>query len=210
MLRTPSDGTALPEALHAGFKPALNEQIWSGTLLTGEAVQRPRVPDREAGRSEIAVRETCDEDALALFQLYNRALPIDGRQALTLTLEEWQDVQERRWLGRGSREYVALDGSRVCAALRLAPGGEAGQFDLLADADGLGDAATLLDLATRRIGGAGRVLGLVPRCAAPLERLLRERGLEAETDYTLLSRRTARPAAERARVTPGAAVSPGV
>ena len=152
LLRTPSDGTALPEALRAGFKPALSEQMWSGTLLTGDAVQRPGAPDRDAGRSEIAVRETCGDDALALFQLYNRALPVDGRQALALTLEEWQDIQERRWLGRGSREYVALDGSRVCAALRLAPGGEVGQFDLLADAAG---SAARRRCSTSPPGGSG-------------------------------------------------------
>ena len=209
LLRIAVDAPALPEALRAGFKPALSERLWSGPTSQMLSCSRAEAPD-------VSVREVREQDAFALFQLYNRALPIDGRQALALTLEEWQDVQERRWLGRGRREYVAVSGSpgeggvRICAALRLAPGGDVAQFDLLADADGVDGAAALLDVAAEQLSGDGRVLALAPRCAAPLEGLLRERGLEEGPQYALLSRRTTERSAERTRVAPGIAVSRGV
>ncbi len=205
LLRTAADGPALADALRAGFKPALVEQLWSGSPPARDTSSRPQATVREDG----------DEDAFALFQLYNRALPIEGRQALALTFEQWQAIQERRWLGRGSHGYVAVDGTdsrgrnRVCAALRVAPAGETGQFDLLADADGLDGAAALLDLAAERLADARQVLALVPCCAAPLERLLRERGLQPGAEYTLLSRQTAKPVSARSRVAPGVVVSRG-
>ncbi len=211
LLRAAAGGPAIDAALLTGFKPALSEQLWSGTLPARGAPSRSRATVREAG----------DEDAFALFRLYNRALPIEGRQALALTLEQWQGIQDRRWLGRGSREYVATDGTdgtsgtsrtdgadgaRVCAALRVGHAGETVQFDLLADAGGMDGSAALLDLAAERLADASRVLALVPRCAAPLERLLRERGLQPGAEYTLLSRQTAKPVAARSRVAPEVAV----
>ena len=156
------------------------------------------------------MRECAPADAFALFQLYNRALPIDGRQALALTLDEWSAIQERRWLGRGAKEYLALSGERVSATLRLAPGREAAQFELLADADGAAAAAALLDRASVELAGAERVIALVPQCAAPLDGVLRARGLEDEGEYRLLSLRTARPVAAPARVTPEVVVPRGV
>lgn len=209
LLRIAAEAPALSEALRAGFKPALSERLWSGPASQMLSCPRAEAPD-------VSVREVREQDAFALFQLYNRALPIDGRQALALTLEEWQHVQERRWLGRGRREYVAVngspgeDGARICAALRLAPGGDVAQFDLLADADGVNGAAALLDVAAEQLSGDGRVLALASHCAAPLEGLLRERGLEEGPEYALLSRRTTERSAERTLVAPGIAVSRGV
>jgi len=203
LFRTAAHGPASDAALRAGFKPALSEQLWSGTLPVRDAPS-PR---------QATVREIGDEDAFALFRLYNRAFPLEGRQALALTLDQWRDIQDRRWLGRGSREYVAADSTSgtnaadgARAALRVAHAGETGQFDLLADAGGMDGAAALLDVAAERLAAVSRVLALVPRCAAPLEQLLRERGLHPEAEYTLLSRQTAKPVTARSRVAPEVAV----
>jgi len=201
LLRVAAGAPALPDALRAGFKPALSERLWCGELLL-----RSQAPAQATAGGPPPVREACDADAFALFQLYNRSLPIDGRQALALSLEEWQDVQERRWLRRDGREYVALADNRICAALRLTRCGDVGQFDLLADAEGVAGATALLAVAAEQLAGAEHVLALVPRCAAALEQPLRERGLEAETEYALLCRRTAQPLAKRAWAAAGLAV----
>ncbi|MSQ42070.1 MAG: hypothetical protein EXR65_03420 [Dehalococcoidia bacterium] len=198
LLRTAVDAPARADALRAGFQSALEERLWEGPAL--RACDGP-------GYAAVAVRDACPEDAFALFQLYNRALPMQGRQALAVTLEEWLAVQERRWLRRGSRQLVAVEGDRIAAALRVVPARGRGQFDLIADADGMAGAAALLDLAVAALAGAERVLALVSRCAAPLDLLLSERGLEPGAAYELLSRRSAIPVAERGRVAAGVAVS---
>ena len=200
LLRAPVDAPVLPEALRVGFQQAMSERLWRGDGLRRLSHGEPGVTVREAG----------EEDAFALFQLYNRALPMDGRQALALTQEEWQRIQERRWLHRGGREYVAVEGDRVCAHLRLTPEPGSAQFDLLADAQGERGARALLDRAADDLADCGGVLALVPVCAAPLERLLAERGLEAGVEYALLSRRMAKPVAEIARASAGMAVTRGV
>ena len=203
LLRAPADAPALSEAVRAGFQQAISERLWRGDALR-------RLSPVTGGAPDVTVREAGEEDAFALFQLYNRALPMAGRQALTLTQEEWQRVQERRWLHRAGREYVALDGDRICAQLRLTSERGRAQLDLLADAEGERGARALLDRAADDLADCDGVLALAPVCAAPLERLLTERGLEAGAEYVLLSRRMAKPVAEIARSGAGMAVSRGV
>ncbi|MEE8422156.1 MAG: hypothetical protein V3S31_05195 [Dehalococcoidia bacterium] len=198
LLRTAADAAVLPHALRSGFKPALSEQLWSGDGLRSSGC----TPEG------IVVRDAADGDAFELFQLYNRALPIDARQALALTLDEWEGIQERRWLGRNAREWVAEQDGRLSASLRLSLAGDVAQFDLLAAPDPGGGAAgaeALLDVAADQIAGRPRVLALVPRLAAPLERLLAARGLRPGNEYALMSHRTAKPLLERARISSEAA-----
>ena len=126
-------------------------------------------------------------------------MPIDGRQALAVTLEQWQAVRDRRWLGRGSFELVALDGDRAVASLLATTRDGVALLDLLADADGAAGLALLLDRAAGALAGAERVIALAPAAAGPLERLLRERGLEPGAQYIQLCRRTALPQAALAR-----------
>lgn len=195
LLRTAADAAVLPHALRSGFKPALSEQLWSGDGLRSSGC----TPEG------VVVRDAADSDAFELFQLYNRAFPIDARQALALTLDEWEGIQERRWLGRNAREWVAEQDGRLSASLRLSLAGDVAQFDLLASPDAGGGAAgaeALLDVAADQIAGRPRVLALVPRLAAPLERLLAARDLRPGNEYALMSRRTAKPLLAGVRISP--------
>ena len=208
LLRTPVDGPALAEAVRAGFKHVLTERLWTGEHL-GDPAGATGGAARDIGCGDIEVREPGDEDALALFRLYHRALPIDCRQALAPTLEEWRATQERRWLGRGGHECVVSEGERISARLRLSLSGGIGQLDLLTDDDGTDAAAALLDVAANLFACSERTLALVPTSVAPVERLLRERGLEPQAEYALLSKRTAQTVPERARSPANVAVSGG-
>lgn len=198
LLRTPAASPAVAEAVRAGFRPVVIEQLWHG----------PPPPDA-AQPPAVDVRPAHGDDTFALFQLYNRALPFECRQALAATLEEWEAVQERRWLGRSGREFVATRDGTVCAALRVAPNGETAQFDLLADAEAGDAVATLLRVASEQLAGATRVVALLPQCAEAPARRFAEHGLTAGDEYALLCRRVARPVTERSPVAAGVVVSRG-
>lgn len=200
LLRTPADAAALPDALRAGFRPALAERLWAGATID--------VPEEPA--ADVTVREAADGDGFALFQLYNRALPFEARQALAITLEEWEGVQDRRWLARNAREWVAEEDGRITASLRLSLTNKVAQFDLLAAGDSLRGAAALLATAATQISDREQVFALVPRAIAPLEGLLRDHGLEPRADYALVSRRPAKPVVADAAARSGVVVSRGV
>lgn len=200
LLRTPAASPAVDQAVRAGFRPVFIEQLWHGP---------PPPPPDEADAPAVEVRSANEGDAFALFQLYNRALPFECRQALAATLQEWEAVQERRWLGRNGREFVATAEGTVRAALRVAPDSETAQFDLLADPQADRAATALLRVAAEQVAGAARVIALLPQCAEAPAPWFAEHGLTAGEQYALLCRRVARPVTERPRVAAGVAVSRG-
>jgi hypothetical protein len=201
LLRTAADAPALPDAIRSGFKHALNEQLWTAAALT---------PPLDETTDTVDVRERSDADAFDLFQLFNQALPIQARQALALTLVEWKGLQDRRWLGRNSREWVATADGRIVASLRLSLADDGAQFDLTSAPDTTAGAEALLRIAANETQGRDRVLALIPRSAAPLERVLRDGGLDPQSEYVLLSRRATQPIADAVRAKQGVMVSRGV
>ena len=197
LLRTPVDAPAVAAALHVGFKPVLVQQVWRGVLAPVDGAT-----------ASLDVRSAEDADEFGRFQLFNRSLPIDARQAIALTLEEWQRTRERRWLGRSATELLAIDNGRIAGELRLNAGGDAPQFDLLAGPEATDAATTLLDAAASRLDSQP-VLAVVPEPVPALGSLLADRGLEPHAEYALLCHRTARPLTERLRQAAGATVATG-
>jgi hypothetical protein len=186
LLRVRADTPALSQAMRAGFVRAMHEELW---VREDSSQATPSSPPAAGG----LVREAEEADQFALFQLYNRALPIDARQALAVTFEEWQAAQERRWLTRGGRELVAYDGGRIRAWLQVSPHG---QLTLLVEPGHEGTAEALHGAAAARLEGVERALALQPVCAGTPSALLRANGYQAEGEYVLLARRTARLLAE--------------
>lgn len=203
LLRTPVESPAIEAALRAGFVAALHERLWRGRTLDALAPDAAGLPE---AHGTIIVRPAVGADTFGLFQLYNRALPLEARQALAMTLDEWTALRERRWCARGGG-LVALAEDRIVGALRIGSDDERTQVELMLD-PGPGCAVAgraLLDAAAAR-AGARAVLALVPLAAAATERALRERGLEPSTEYVLLSRRVARPVRELARAHAGVVI----
>lgn len=186
LLRMHANAPALPQALRAGFVRAAQEDLWS-------AERSDRTDDCDSGDGGILVREAEKADRFALFQLYNRALPIGSRQAIAMTFEEWRAVQERRWLGRGGRELVACEGDKIRAVLQLSPGG---QFTLLVEPGAAASAEALYTASRAYFEDAERVLALQPACAGTPAALLRSHGYQLGDEYVLLARRTTRPVME--------------
>lgn len=211
LLRTPAESPAIEAALRAGFVSALHERLWAAqTLGVGPAAGPGAGNDGGATASTalehgLVVRPAGDADMLGLFQLYSRALPIEARQALAMTLDEWQALRERRWCAHG-RELVAVVSDRIVGALRF--GDEHAQIELTLEPDAAAPAAghALLDAACEAVDEDRGVLALVPVTAAACEGVLRERGFAPEVEYVLLSRRVARPIRSTARARAGAAI----
>lgn len=192
LLRLPEDAPAARGAQHAGFSPALAERVWARTALARR---------REAPTPHVEVRLTRPTDAHARFQLYNHALPVGAREGLGMTFEEWTAAQERRWAGRGAREYVACEGGQVRGALHVG----ARQFTLLVEPGYDASADALLCAASARLP-AGHALALLPECAATPASMLRGHRFEPGTTYMLYVLRTVQPIREVARARAGRVV----
>jgi hypothetical protein len=197
LLRTLDDAPARAPAMRAGFRPALVERLWRG-VLRADPVDEP----------SIALRPATAADELALFQMYNRAIPVEARTLLGMTREEWSAVRDRRWL-RGSTELVAERDGVVAGRVALQDAGDRIQFEMLVASDDAASAGALLaEIATRADGR--EVLSLTPRCAGAVETALAEAGLEPEArEYVQLCRRMARPVMAEAPVRAGMPVPSG-
>jgi hypothetical protein len=193
LLRMRADAPAIIDAQRAGFRPAVHETLWVATTIEEGA------PTSHA----VVVREVEEADQFALFQLYNRALPIDTRQALAVTFEEWQAVQERRWLARGCHELVAYEDGQLRASVQAAT---SGQLSLLVEPGRELAGASLLASVHARLDEARPVLALQPMCAGTPAALLAAHGYRPAEEYVLLARRTAALLAEPVRKAAGRTV----
>jgi len=189
LLRLKEDAQAALGAQHAGFVPALAERIWTRDTLT----KRPEITT-----SAIEVRPALAEDAHARFQLYNHALPVGAREGLGMTLEEWAATQERRWAGRGAREYVACEDGQVRGVLHVGKR----QFALLVEPGSDAAADALLSAASARLPN-GPAIALLPECAGTPTSMLRAHGFEPGDTYMLHVLRTVQPIREVARARAG-------
>lgn len=196
LLRTPAETAAQSDAMRLGFTPVVSERLWSAERL---ARAEP------AAGADVMVREVTAADEFARFQLFNRALPLDGRQAIALTVEEWRDTRERRWLGRGAVEFVATVDDRVTGELRLSTQGETSQLDLTLDAEHPESGAELLEVAAQRLGDRP-LLALIAESQTATGALLAAHGLEPRERFMLLCWRGARPITVRQRARAGMAV----
>lgn len=180
LLRLREDAPALPDARRAGFTHALDEELW--------VLDRPARAPHDARPDNVRAIE--EADLHALFQLYNRAFPVGARQALGMTIEEWQAVQERRWLGRGAAEFLVSADGRARGALQASVHG---QLTVIAEPGHESCSAGLYAAAARTLEDAERVLALEPVCPGTPAAFLRELGFEPQERYVLLTKRLARP-----------------
>lgn len=181
LLRTPSDAPAAQQAPRAGFTKALEERLWGGHLQIEASVE--------------GVRAWREEDDLACFQLYGRALPATARSALAMTREELTAVAERRWHERGGAYVVEHEG-RITGVARIARSG--GQFSMMVEPGQPDAARALLGAVAGRLKKTAVQRTLLPACAADEEQALREAGMEPGNEFTLFCHRSARPVLDEA------------
>jgi hypothetical protein len=199
LLRTRLEGPAHVAAMHAGFGRITVERVYRGALGI-------------EGAPDIEVRAATPQDDLARFQLFNRSLPLDARQAVAATLDEWKRTRERRWLGRGSSEWVAVRDGAVVGALALNPAMPVAQLEAELEAEGVTTELVL----TALLAAAAEALAaqheaappvlVVVGATSPASSILEVGGFELDSEYALLCHRTTRQVVERRRVPAGMAV----
>ncbi len=203
LMRVPAGAPAEAEAVRAGFVRALRERLWRADAL--HAIPEAIAP----GSPAIAVREATAADEHGQFLLYCRALPMEARQAIAMTLEEWRATREERWLGRHPHELVAEREDQIVGSARIASDGGVTQLELLATAEAAGTTRALLAAAARLGAREEAALALAPLEAGAVETELRDAGFEPQEEYVLLSRRIARPVEETVTAGAGVAFSGG-
>ncbi len=199
LLRLRAADPAVAEAVRAGFAPALAERLW----------RAPRLAAAPAHVPGVAVREASAADAHDLYRLHGRALPVEARRAIAMTLDEWLATREVRWLGRRRVSLLAAaeDGSPAGAA-RIALAGGRARLEIVAAPEDGGAARALLAAAAPLCAGARDVLALAPEGVGG--EALRAAGFAPDEGYALLARRLPRPAEdEQPAAAPAAAALSG-
>ncbi|MEX2446946.1 MAG: hypothetical protein WD734_06340 [Dehalococcoidia bacterium] len=196
LLRTRAEGGAVDHALRCGFARVTHERLWHGHLA----------PATDAAGS-VSVREWVPEDAFASFQTYCRAFPMTARQAMAMTVDEWDAVRDRHWQERGDGALVAEVDGHIAATGRFARA--TGQFTLVAEPEAHAAADGLLVAIADRIEPAERHVALVAASAATEEGALRRAGMEPGDEFALLCKRIARPVREEGYARAGIPITGG-
>lgn len=129
-----------------------------------------------------------------------RSLPIDARQTMAMTVDEWNTVCDRHWQERGEGALVAEQDGRVVATGSYACG--TGQFTVVVEPE----AREATDAREPRICR----LALVSTCGATEEDALRRTGLAPGEEFGLLCKRIARPVREGVIARAGIPITGGV
>jgi hypothetical protein len=194
LLRTPSEAAAAYGALRAGFRPVVSERLWRGTL------------EATTGAREVRIREWTEADAFPCFQVYNRAMPMDARSSLAMTLEEWTAVRDRHWQERGGALVAEQDG-RVIGLARHAR--QSGQFTVQVEPGAEAAATALIGGVRRRMPEATQHVTLMAECAETEGSVLRRAGMEPVAGFALLCKRINRPVRDEAYARAGAIITGG-
>ncbi len=124
-LVTRVDGDMARIASHAGF-----------VNYTSETLFAARLPSPTSNDGLRRARPRLRQDAAALFQLYNAAVPCNVRSAEAMTIEEWQSLERggRLWtpsLGGSRQHFVWENGNSLEGWLQITFGSKSQHLELL-------------------------------------------------------------------------------
>ncbi len=179
-LRLPRDHAGIPIARQAGFFPYFHETMWEG----GQGASIPAGPEGKGA----APGARLAQDSFALFQLYSAATPLPVREALGLTLDQWQDSQDPQ--SRRRREWTLSHGGRITGWLGLHTHRQEVQGEVLVHPDHPETLPALMALALTQ---AGRHRWLVPEYQPMVMSQLRQREFQPVAEYTMLATTVAAP-----------------
>jgi hypothetical protein len=180
LLRTPVDSVAAEQAPRAGFRPVVVERLWIGE------------PSSIGATEGVVVREATDADSYPRFQIYSRTLPVTAREAIAMTVEEWQSVQDYRWVERGGVVLCAEQDGRLVAVARAS---KTGQFTLAVESGAETAGGALLSGVAAHQQGAGDHFALVS-LGSTSEEVLRAAGFAPGAEYALFCLRIRQPVRE--------------
>lgn len=179
-LRLPRDHASIPAARRAGFSPCFHETLWEH----GQGSSLPACPDLDRATPGAAL----PQDRFGLFQLYSAATPLQVRQALGLTLDQWQDAQDPH--SRRRREWTLSHNGRITGWLGLHAHHQEVQGEALVHPDHPETLPALLALALTQ---PGLHQWLVPHYQTQVMAQLQKLDFQPVTEYTMLVTQVAAP-----------------
>ena len=182
-LRLRDDAPSQPMVRATGFVPSRREALWVAERGNEPAIADPPIRPREK------------EDALALFSLYNAAVPPAVRGLEATTLQEWTAFMETRGFGSKAEEWVLEEEGQLTGAIRLARRRSAGWLELTSRPENRWLDA-LLAAGLRRLRGKRNTYALAPEHAAGMGALLAAEGFSEVATAVTLVKRIAVPIAE--------------
>jgi hypothetical protein len=179
-LSLPSSSQLLPTARRAGFYSYTVERLYRGSA-------RGDFPLADAPRPRRGL------DNLALFEHYNRAVPLRVRQAEALTLQEWRWLDGwtpgRHWrlsVSRTRQDYLLDRNGRIDAWLQIEPSRHVARVSLEETQVSQQQAGELLAFAIARLPTAGWVYVPARAYEIGLESSLQQLGFAQVGDSTLM------------------------
>jgi len=111
LLRLAADSPLMPAAQRAGFFPCFRESLLTGALTVVSSDKLAPPLQEPSARAP--------QDDFSLFQLYSATTPAPVRDALALTFDQWQELQEP--LCRRGQEWVIQVDGRLVGWMSLSP-----------------------------------------------------------------------------------------
>ncbi len=193
-LVTGVDGDVARIASHAGFVHYASETLYcarSPSVISSDGLRRARPRLRQ--------------DATALFQLYNAAVPCNVRSAEAMTIEEWQSLERggRLWtpsLGGSRQHFVWENGNSLAGWLQITFGSKSQYLELLVHPGERAAAEEMILYSLSQISTRTPVYVSLRDYQADLAPLLEARGFRPVAEYLVFARQLAVRVPRRALV----------
>ena len=182
-LRVEAESEIARTARRAGFFPCERETLYRAR----SSVSKPG-KDLLDANSRFAKRRA--EHDHAHFRHYNPATPLNVRQLVGMTLEQWKDSREP--LAVRSQERVLEKEGAIIGWLRTSAWSGLGRIEIALHPDYIALTPVLVDSALRSLAQAKSVVALVPEYAPTLSRSIEERGFTPQGEFATLVRSVAR------------------
>ncbi len=179
-LRLPANDSLEEVCRRAGFFPYYQELAFSGNPSLGQTNTNPT-----------GWRPRASSDNQPLFRLYNAAVPHKVRTAVGLTMEEWQDSQER--CSQKCQEFVYERNGEVLAWLRIMSDYNRYFMDAVAHPQ---EESSLLENAFKELSAKNNaktlMCALVPEHQAHFQEILSRNGFQKMAQYVITVKFTAK------------------
>ena len=175
----------------SGFFPRIPEVLYRGTPRPGD---RGRGTALDLGSARL--REKRDRDEYSVFRLFNTATPVEVREFLGMTFDQW--LSSREWGAARRREYVVEEEGIATGWLTTFRRASTGYLEIVVHPDHGSNLASMINFGLRSLRGVNAVYCVAPEYQTELPRVLSYLGFSAVGEYVTAVKSMATTAMEDA------------